>query len=107
MIEQLGPNMARTIVGDAYNPDFKYELETDDEGFHLIVTNKSTGESEYRDLKTTTKDIVEEPPLFDEEAIEAEHRRHKFPLGILLFCTLAIMFSVLYLVYLGGKQHGL
>ena len=38
MIEHLGPNMARSILGNAYNPDFRYELATDDEEGHGAQT---------------------------------------------------------------------
>lgn len=43
MIEHLGPNMARSILGNAYNPDFRYELATDDEGFHVMQRTSCFG----------------------------------------------------------------
>lgn len=55
MIEPLGPNMARSLMGSAYNPEFKYELETDDAGFHIIVTNMQDGTS-------TSIELDPEPP---------------------------------------------
>ena len=71
MIEVLGPNMARTIVGDDYSPDCKYELETDDEGLMLIVTNKETGESSSRRLPDTSTPQSHLDPIYDKDREEA------------------------------------
>lgn len=56
MLELLGPNVARTIMGDAYNPDFRYELETDDNGFHVIITNIETKEFSSVELSAQEAD---------------------------------------------------
>ena len=63
MIEHLGPNMARSILGNAYNPDFRYELETDDEGLHVIITNPEDGTSSY--IKLDPEEPKEGPPRAD------------------------------------------
>ena len=67
MIEAIGPNVARSIVGDAYSPDFRYELETDDEGLHLHITNKQTGETNTLKLTETTPETPKRDELYSEE----------------------------------------
>lgn len=49
--EVLTPNVAKTLAGPRYKPENKYELITTDEGFQLIVTDKSTGEQEVTKLE--------------------------------------------------------
>ena len=103
MIETLGPNMARTIVGDAYDPDYKYELETDDEGFHLIVTNKTTGESKYLNLNESEKEEDTRAPLWDEERLERESKRSKLSFYLLLISGIVFTLSIMALVYLSVR----
>lgn len=57
--EQLGPNMARTIVGDAYDPDYNYFLDTDEGGLHLTIVNKINGDSRHIDLGDTQEKAEE------------------------------------------------
>lgn len=71
MFEELGPNMARAIVGEDYNPNYKYELETAEEGLSLHITDKSTGESSTLMLNDDPKDSKHYDPMYDEERIDA------------------------------------
>lgn len=64
MVEQLGPNMARSLMGSSYNPACRYELETDDDGFHLIITNTEDGTSTYMDLQPEPPDPEKIKPLW-------------------------------------------
>ena len=66
MIEHLGPNMARSILGNAYNPDFRYELATDDEGFHVIITNPEDGTSSYIKLDPEEPNPDKLKPIWQE-----------------------------------------
>lgn len=65
MIEPLGPNMARSIMGSAYNPAYKYELETDDDGFHVIITNPEDGETTSMKLDPEEPDQERITPIWD------------------------------------------
>lgn len=67
MIEHLGPNMARSILGSAYNPDFRYELETDDEGFHVIITNPEDGTSSYIKLEPEEPNQEKLTPIWQDD----------------------------------------
>lgn len=98
MIEHLGPNMVRTIVGDAYDPAFRYELETNEEGFHLIVTNKESGESNCVDLTDTIR--PEEPPkqIWDEEKLNMS--RHHIIVGPMIAVIIVV------LIMIGVILHG-
>lgn len=69
MIEQLSPTIARTIVGDDYSPDYRYELETTEEGLRLIITNKETGESSVRPLMDTETESKHVDPLYDDDRL--------------------------------------
>lgn len=64
MIERLGPNAARTVLGDAYNPDFRYELETADDGFHIIVIDPTEGTSTSLKLETDAPHPEKLKPLW-------------------------------------------
>lgn len=64
MIEPLGPNMARSLMGDAYNPDFRYELETDDDGFHVIIINTADGTSSSVKLDPEAPDPQRIAPIW-------------------------------------------
>lgn len=73
MFESLGPNMAKSLMGDAYNPEYRYELETDDSGFHIIVTNTRTNDKSFVHLETEAPNPEKYRPLLDEDA----HRKLK------------------------------
>lgn len=107
MIEPIGPAIARSIVGENYSSEFRYELETDDEGLHLIVTNKTTGESYTRHLTDTEKPPEEKESLFPEEreqeiqsAIAVDRLHSK--IGIVVTFTV-IAISVIIMLWAGGK----
>ena len=74
MIEHLGPNMARSILGNAYNPDFRYELATDDEGFHVIITNPEDGTSSYIKLDPEEPNPDKLKPIWQEGVKEGPPR---------------------------------
>ena len=66
MIEMLGPSLARAVVGDDYDPDYKYELETDDSGMRVIVTNMKDGTSTVKELEDTYEEEPYKPdPIWD------------------------------------------
>lgn len=67
MFEPLGPNMARTLMGDAYNPAYKYELETDADGFHVIITDKQSGKSKSVRLEPEEPDEVRLTPIWRQD----------------------------------------
>lgn len=70
MIEMLGPSLARTIVGDDYDPDFTYGLETSDAGLRLIITDPTTGKETVRELEDTVESKHYDP-MYDSERLEA------------------------------------
>lgn len=74
MIEELGPNMARTIVGDAYDPEYKYELETSEDGLKVIITNRKTEESTCQYLRDDPKPVESRAPIWDEEKVNLDTR---------------------------------
>ena len=90
MIEPLGPNMARTVMGDAYNPDYKYELETNEEGFHVIITNPKTGESSNLELEPEKEDRSKLTAIWDDELLQRKKRGGLLSSG--LFWLLTILF---------------
>ena len=95
MIEPLGPVMARTIVGDVYSSDFRYELETTDEGMQIIITNKKTGESTVKVLSEEPHDDMEVmAKIYSDERLQAikEINRKGF---IGAFIAFAIVVGVL------------
>lgn len=71
MIEKMGPAMAKSIMGDAYSPEYRYELETTDEGLQVIVTNKQTGEASVVKLTDDPTESSHYDPIYEEEAIRA------------------------------------
>lgn len=99
MFEPIGPNIARTIVGDDYNPDFRYELETTDECLRLVVTNKETGEVSYKDLTDTNTPSHHVDPLYDDERLDSmrNYKRRGLTgasLAILLLCVVVVVCCV-------------
>lgn len=90
MIEHLGPNMARSILGNAYNPDFCYELETDDEGFHVIITNPEDGTSSYIKLDPEEPNPDKLKPIW-QEGVKEESPRADLLSKVLLGFLLAAM----------------
>lgn len=74
MFEKLGPNLARTIMGAAYNPAYIYELETDGSGFHVHITDPTTGETRTVDLEP---DPPSEEKLQATYEVEREYKRHR------------------------------
>lgn len=71
MIEPIGPAMAKSILGDSYSSDYRYELETTEEGLQVIITNKETGESSVLKLSDDITENQHYDPIYDEETIRA------------------------------------
>ena len=94
MREQLGPSMARTLVGDNYSTDYNYFLDTDDAGMHLTVVHRETGESKHIDLKDT-EDNVEHPDVlaFDTE-IEGKGMARAFLYTVITLLALGAILCV-------------
>lgn len=88
MIEVLGPNMARSLMGSAYNPDFRYELETDDEGFHVIITNPEDGTSTVMKLDADEPDPDKITPIWHDDLNERLPRRDLLS-KMLFWCCIA------------------
>lgn len=100
MIEPMGPAMAKSILGDKYSADYRYELETTDEGLQVIITNKESGESSVIKL---ADDPVESPhydPIYDEETIRARgtYTRKGYWGLVLAFLAWAVVVGALFLV---------
>ncbi len=99
MIEPLGPNMARTILGEDYSPDYRYELETTESGLQVIITEKATGKSSIRRLADDQVDSVHYDRLYDEdrEAAIREYTKRSFRgafLAFLLFLVACVVLCV-------------
>ena len=77
MIERLAPSMAKTILGDKYSPDFRYELETSEEGLQVIITNKETGESSVLKLSEDATESTHYDPIYNAEVIKARGEYNK------------------------------
>ena len=85
MIEVMGPSMAQAIVGDKYSPNYRYELETTDEGMQVIITNKESGEASVIKLTEDATESKHYDPLYDEEVVKARGEYNKrFAMGALL-----------------------
>ena len=94
MFEPIGPNIARTIVGDDYNPDFRYELETTDECLRLVVTNKETGEVSYKDLTDTNTQSNHDDERLDSMRSYKRRGLTGASLAILLLCAVVVVCCV-------------
>lgn len=70
MYEQLGPCMARSIMGAAYDPDRKYALETAEDGFHVIILDPKTGEKTTLKLEPEPVDAARMTPIWQDELEE-------------------------------------
>lgn len=101
MIEQLSPTIARTIVGDDYSSDYRYEMETTEEGLRLIITNKETGESTSRLLEDTNQTPTRVDPLYDDDRLTSmrNYRMQSFK-GMLLAALLwgAVILTIISVV---------
>ena len=100
MIELMGPAMAKSIMGDAYNANYRYELETTDEGLQVIITNKETGEASVLKL---SEDVTENPhydPIYEEEAVKARgtYVRRGFYGFVCAFAICAVLIAIACLV---------
>lgn len=106
MFEELGPNMARTIVGESYNPDYKYELETSDEGLRLHITDKKTGECNTIKLQDEQEPSKHWDPLYDEERMASMRQRSRLSMrGVFLaLSVLAIVAAGIVLISLLIKE---
>lgn len=100
MIEKLGPSLARTVVGDDYNPDFTYELETSDAGLRLIITDPKTGNETVRALEDTVESKHYDP-MYDSERIEAirTYRRKGIKAQVLSWLITALIVSGIFLLF--------
>lgn len=107
MFEELGPNMARAIVGEDYNPDYKYELETSDEGLCLHITDRSTGDSHSMMLKDDPKDSKHYDPMYDEERIDAikQGSKRSYEGFLLALSVSALLLGILMLGVLILVRH--
>lgn len=99
MIEVLDPKMAQVVVGSDYNPKFRYELETTDEGFHLIATDLETGEAQVRKLEDTNTESSHYDPLYDAERVDAirTYGKQNMKGALLALGVCAILFGLLFL----------
>ncbi len=110
MIEPLGPNMARSIFGEDYNPDYRYELETTEEGLQVIVTNKASGEASVRKLTDDAVESVHYDRLYDEDRERAIREYNSRSMRGALYaliafatvCALACLAVYLISVQMGG-----
>lgn len=94
MIEPLGPNMVRTIIGD-YDPDYTYQLETNDDGMRIIVINKKTGDSQVRPLEDTVDHSQHIDPLYDDDRLSALRTYHRRGLlGAVLAVVVCLLLCV-------------
>lgn len=95
MIEPIGPAIARTIVGEDYSPDFRYELETNDEGMRIIAINKETGESSVRPLVSDEASMKRVDPLYDDERLDSlrSYKRQGVKGFLLALIVVAMLFA--------------
>lgn len=112
MFEELGPVMARSIVGDSYNPDYRYELETADDGMHLHITNKKTGECNTIKLEDTAEESSHYDPLYDDERMDELRKRRRISARGLLFaacvaCVVLALVSLATILILEGVRNGI
>lgn len=100
MIEPIGPAMAKSILGDKYSPDYRYELETTEEGLQVIITNKESGESSVLKLSDDITESQHYDPIYDEETIKARGEYTKRGMWGFVFACLAwaVVIGVLLLV---------
>lgn len=95
MVETLGPNMARSIVGDVYDPSYVYELETTEQGMFLIVSNPADGTSTSRKLE---EEIQEErphyEPLFTQRELSKDKRNSAANIFMWVIFASAIVLSI-------------
>jgi hypothetical protein len=89
MKEEIGPNLARTLAGQYYDPSKNYELLTTEDGFFLASINKETGERVVEKLETEEA-CNERAPLFK----DGEPRRAKRFDWTLFITVLAIVITV-------------
>lgn len=100
MIEVLGPSLARAVVGDDYDPDFKYELETDESGMRVIITNTEDGSSTVKELEDTLVDEGYHPePIWNLNSITNTSVSSKQKTNLILaIITATLICIVLYLI---------
>lgn len=96
MIEVLGPSMAQSLMGSAYNPDYKYELETDDDGFHIIIINPEDGTSTSMKLDPEQPDPERISPIWRDDLSERLPKTDLFSKLLFWFCVAACVVCVVF-----------
>lgn len=94
--EKLGPNMARTLLGGAYDETREYELVMTEEVTRVMSTNPNTGELESVDIMP---DIPNEELLADAFTTTVQGKRRPLLFNIVtygvMFLSLAVIVGVI------------
>lgn len=101
MFEEIGPAMVRSILG-VYDPDYRYELNTTEEGLRVIVTHKTTGESKVVNLPDTPKEEEPRDSLLQEPEMLAHEHNAAFWAVLALMAVLGLAL-VYFVMKAGGK----
>lgn len=102
MIEKLGPNMARTVMGTAYNPAFEYTLVTEEDGFQVIARNPEDDTITCIHLDPEEADPQRLTPIWDMERLEREGKKETWKQVLIVVGTLLAFGAILALLYLKG-----
>lgn len=101
MVEHLGPNMARTVMGPAYNPAFEYTLVTDEEGFHVLAHNPEDDSMSCIKLDPEAPDPERLTPIWDLEKLENEGRKQTVLQSAITSAAMVLLGSLL--IYFIGR----